>query len=106
MDQKTLNRNSSILISAFDHNTKQQGLFRTTIAGESEPEKIFMDDIWGIRSLQKAKDAEKYIYTKESYTESPNLYASENFTEEKQLTKTNPQQDRKSTRLNSSHVAI
>lgn len=92
-DQKTLDRNTPILLSAFDHTSKQQGLFRMTIADDAEPEKIFMEDIWGIRSLQKAKNAEKYIYTKESYVKSPDLYVSEDFTEEKQLTKTNLQQE-------------
>ena len=91
-DKKTMDRNSSMYLSAFDHHTKQQGIFRTIIHQDQDPEKIFMDDIWGMRNLQKAKNAETYIYTKENYTHSPDLYISGNFTEEIRVTKTNPQQ--------------
>lgn len=91
-DIKTFNRNTPHYISAFDHRTKQEGIYRMTIPGESDPEKIFMDDIRGMRSLQKAKNAEMYLYTKESHTESPDLYISHDLREERRLTATNPQQ--------------
>lgn len=40
----------------------------------------------------KAKDADEYIFTKESYVKSPNLFATSDFKEQIQLSDTNPQQ--------------
>lgn len=51
-----------------------------------------MGDIWGFKTLMKAKNAEEYIFTKESYVKSPNLFVTSDFKEQTQLSDTNPQQ--------------
>nr|WP_278352362.1 S9 family peptidase [Chryseobacterium gleum] len=91
-DIKSLNRKSPIYLSAFDNTSKANGIFKATIQSGSDPVKIQMENVWGYRSLQKAKNAEEYILVKESYTESPNLFATSDFSEQQKLSNTNPQQ--------------
>ena len=91
-DIKSLNRKSSIYLSAFDNTSKANGIFRTSIQSDSDPVKIQMENVWGYRSLQKAKNAEEYIVVKESYTDSPNIFATSDFSQQQKLSNTNPQQ--------------
>ncbi len=91
-DIKSLNRKSVIYLSAFDNTSKANGIFKTSIQSNSDPVKILMENVWGYRSLQKAKNAEEYIVVKESYTESPNIFATSDFSEQQKLSNTNPQQ--------------
>lgn len=51
-----------------------------------------MENVWGYRSLQKAKNAEDYILVKESYTDSPNIFTTSDFKNQEKLSSTNPQQ--------------
>ncbi len=67
-DIKSLNRKSSIYLSAFDNTSKANGIFKTSIQSNVDPVKIQMENVWGYRNLQKAKNAEEYILVKESYT--------------------------------------
>lgn len=92
-DIKSLNRKSTIYLSAFDNTTKANGIFKTSIRKNSDPVKIQMENVWGYRTLQKAKNAEEYILVKESYTDSPNIFATSDFSEQQKLSNTNPQQN-------------
>lgn len=91
-DIKSLNRKSSIYLSAFDNTSKANGIFKTSIQSNADPVKIQMEDVWGYRSIQKAKNAEEYIVVKESYIDSPNIFVTSDFSEQQKLSKTNPQQ--------------
>lgn len=91
-DIKSLNRKSSIYLSAFDNTSKANGIFKTSIHSNADPIKIQMENVWGYRTLQKAKNAEEYILIKESYTDSPNIFATSNFSKQDKLSDTNPQQ--------------
>lgn len=91
-DIKSLNRKASIYLSAFDNTSKANGIFKTTVQSNSDPVKIQMENIWGYRSIQKAKNADEYILVKESYTDSPNIFATSNFSKQQKLSSTNPQQ--------------
>ncbi|WP_430827544.1 prolyl oligopeptidase family serine peptidase [Chryseobacterium indologenes] len=92
-DIKSLNRKSSIYLSAFDNTSKANGIFKTSIQSNVDPVKIQMENVWGYRNLQKAKNAEEYILVKESYTDSPNIFVTWDFSEQQKLSKTNPQQN-------------
>ncbi|WP_185225727.1 alpha/beta hydrolase family protein [Chryseobacterium indologenes] len=92
-DIKSLNRKSSIYLSAFDSTSKANGIFKTSIQSNVDPVKIQMENVWGYRNLQKAKNAEEYILVKESYTDSPNIFVTSDFSEQQKLSKTNPQQN-------------
>lgn len=91
-DIKSLNRKSSIYLSAFDNTSKANGIFKTSIHSNTDPIKIQMENVWGYRTLQKAKNAEEYILIKESYTDSPNIFATSDFSKQQKLSDTNPQQ--------------
>lgn len=54
-DIKSLNRKASIYLSAFDNTSKANGIFKTAIQSNSDPVKIQMENVWGYRSLLKAK---------------------------------------------------
>ena len=43
--------------------------------------------------LSKAEDADRFVYLKQSATESPNFFYTDDFADETQLSNTNPQQD-------------
>lgn len=91
-DIKSLHRKSSIYLSAFDNTSKANGIFKTTIQSGKDPVKVQMENVWGYRTLQKAKNAEEYILVKESYTDSPNIFATSDFSNQQKLSNTNPQQ--------------
>lgn len=91
-DIKSLNRKSSIYLSAFDNTSKANGIFKTSIHSNADPIKIQMENVWGYRTLQKAKNAEEYILIKESYIDSPNIFATSDFSKQDKLSDTNPQQ--------------
>lgn len=91
-DVKSVNRKSKIYLSAFNNITKANGIFSTSIHSASDPVKIQMENVWGYRSLQKAKNSEDYILVKESYTDSPDIFVSSNFINQQKLSETNPQQ--------------
>ncbi len=92
-DIKSLNRKASIYLSAFDNTSKANGIFRTSIQSSSDPVKLQMENVWGYRSLQKAKNSEEYILVKESYTGSPNIFTTSDFSEQQKLSNTNQQQN-------------
>ena len=91
-DVKSLNRKEPIILSAFNKKTKENGLYTTTISGNKNPEKVIMEDVWGYRSLMKAKNSPTYIFTRESNVESPNIIATSDFKTIHKLSSTNPQQ--------------
>lgn len=92
-DIKSLNRKSSIYLSAFDNTSKANGIFKTSIHSNGDPVQVQMENVWGYRTLQKAKDAEEYILIKESYTDSPNIFVTSDFSKQQKLSDTNPQQN-------------
>ena len=89
---RSLNRKNNIYISAFDTNTKKNGIYKTSISSNKNPDLVVMQDVFGYRTVVKAKDAESYIVTKESNLSSPNVFATSNFKTDVQLSETNPQQ--------------
>lgn len=82
------------LLYAFDDKTKSTGYWKAD-AGKSEvPEKLVMQDFRYNRP-DKAKDAEKLIWRKESFQQYPELWVSNmEFENPIKLTNTNPQQDK------------
>jgi len=91
-DVKSINRKSTIYLSAFDNISKANGIFKTSIHSDTDPVKIKMENVWGYRTLQKAKNAEEYILVKESYTDSPDIFSTSDFSSQQKLSNTNPQQ--------------
>lgn len=83
-----------LLMSAFGKWTKKSGFFRLEAEsiGKSKPEKLIYQDK-RISGLQFAKDANKYLITMETMSESPNVFISDDsFKKVKQMSNTNAQQ--------------
>jgi dipeptidyl aminopeptidase/acylaminoacyl peptidase len=81
-----------ILVRAQHETSKIMGLYYADLSGKQEPSKVSSGP-YVYSSIIKAKDANTMLYTKESYTESPDLYTAGSGGEKK-LTKLNPQQAR------------
>ena len=91
-DIRSFNRNAEMYLFAFNEDNKQSGIFKTKIATAKNPELLQMGDFYGYRNLVKAKNAEVYSYTKETYQEAPNVYISDDFKTENKISEINPQQ--------------
>jgi dipeptidyl aminopeptidase/acylaminoacyl peptidase len=70
---------------------KQWGYYKKQIGTVTAPVKVVMAPN-GFSGLQKAKNAANFIYTKYSYTQSPDLYVSTDLKKEIKLSAINPQQ--------------
>lgn len=92
-DIRSFNRNVEMYLFAFNEENKQSGIFKTKIATAKNPEQLQMGDFYGYKNLVKAKNAEVYSYTKETYKEAPNVYISDNFKKENKISEINPQQN-------------
>ncbi|MHC8948876.1 S9 family peptidase [Sphingobacterium hungaricum] len=86
-----LNKKGNIYLDAFDTKTKFSGLFQTHPDKNSNPKEIVLVP-FTIRQLSASTDLEHFIYTKENYELSPNLFYTTNFKNETRVTDINPQQ--------------
>ncbi len=89
---KTIVRETPIYLGAFNTIDKQSGVYQTVLAKAKNPEKVNMSSTWGIHNFNKAFDSGNYIYTKESFQNSPDIYITTNFQDEKKISSINPQQ--------------
>jgi dipeptidyl aminopeptidase/acylaminoacyl peptidase len=91
-----LDEKKPFILTAFNHNNKENGFYSLTLqTGKKAPKEPFKLITWSKNAygnISEAKDAKVYIYTKERYEESPNLYVSKDFLAETKLSETNPQQ--------------
>lgn len=92
-DEEYISEKENLLLYAFNENTKQSGFYNLNISGGPELHKIFMDD-YRFLNPAKAKEADKLIWKKMSFSEYPNLHISNlDFSGEKVISDANPQQD-------------
>lgn len=88
IDSKKIN-----LLSVFNNKTKTAGISYLTNSNlVTDVPAEFKNQPYYISSPIKAKDAFAYIYTRESYVKSPDLYVYEANKEEQKLSAINPQQ--------------
>lgn len=92
-----LEEKTPFILSAFNHATKENGFYRMTLqTGKKAPKEPFKEIVWAKNyygQIKEAKDGGAYIYTKERYEQSPDLYFSKDFVTETRLSSTNPQQN-------------
>ncbi|MFV0175731.1 prolyl oligopeptidase family serine peptidase [Empedobacter falsenii] len=89
---KTINRDTQLYLGAFNNQNKQSGVYETIISKAKNPEEVVMSNTWGAQKMTKALNANQYIYTKETFRNSPDVYVSTNFKDEKKVSAINPQQ--------------
>src|SRR5699024_3858088 len=92
-EERTIPRNRNLMLSAFQENDKQSGIYQTTIKSNRKPQKSLMEPMSGHRSLRKAKDSEVYGFIHSSFEIPPAMVTTTNFRKFNQLHKTNKQQE-------------
>jgi len=80
-----------LILSAFNHITKERGWFRTDGDRSRDPKEMVMGP-HRYQQARRASGARTYIYTKENYVSPPDIYVSANFVKETKLSSINPQQ--------------
>jgi len=86
-----LSKKEVVLLDAFNNTTKENGYYIKNIGDNKSPELLVMAK-FKYSNLGKAKDADRYIYDKANYTNSPNVFVSTDMKAEIKLSNTNPQQ--------------
>ncbi|MES2265979.1 MAG: prolyl oligopeptidase family serine peptidase [Bacteroidota bacterium] len=90
-DEKFIPSKKTLWMIVQNDQNKQWGYYKKELASDYAPKKMVMAPM-GYSPLQKAKDDNKFIYTKYSYTRSPDLYVSADLVKETKLSAINPQQ--------------
>lgn len=88
-EEPYLDDSKPIYLSAYGDKSKKYGYYAVE---NGKADKLIFEDL-SISRLTKAKDANSFLYVKQDYHLSPELYAGDNFTNDKKITGTNPQQD-------------
>ena len=98
-EERVIKPGQFMLFSTFNENTKHAGLWRGIYSADGNLEKTLLplhsDDAHLMGPVSKARQSEDYIFTMESYTESPNLHhwqMTDEGADGVQLTQINPQQ--------------
>ena len=90
--QSAIGENEDLLLEAFDLDSKASGFYRDRVRGNREPQRLMMEPR-RFGSPQKAKDADVIVFTRESFEEFPDLWASNlSFENMQRLSHANPQQ--------------
>jgi dipeptidyl aminopeptidase/acylaminoacyl peptidase len=95
--KEPVNKDKSIILSAFNEKNKKSGFYRITANKQNDPQLLSMDanvyDRGGLsNSYQKAKNAEIYLLISESTTQSPNLFWTKDFKHFQEITFIHPEQ--------------
>ncbi|MGY3052170.1 dipeptidyl aminopeptidase/acylaminoacyl peptidase [Pedobacter sp. UYEF25] len=86
-----IKNNETIWLNAFNNSTKEDGFYTIKVNSTKNPELVIMAKA-KFTNLLKAKDADEYLFDRESYIESPNVYATSDFKTIQKLSETNPKQ--------------
>jgi dipeptidyl aminopeptidase/acylaminoacyl peptidase len=89
-EQRFIDPEKELLLAAFDETTKASGYYKLSLLN-GKLTKLLMDN-YDFRETKKAKYSDRLIFSRESFTEFPDLWTSDlNFTNLKKITTTNPQ---------------
>lgn len=91
-DIQFIKGNETSLLDSFDEETRASGYFSANLGQAAAPRKLIFDD-YRFSYPQKAKNANRFIFTRESFQESPDLYYADlTFAKINRLSDANPQQ--------------
>ena len=92
-DERFIDPDAPMLLSAFDIYTKESGVFRDRVDGSGEPQElVFAPKRFG--SLSRAEDADVMLYTREDVQEFPDLWVADaGFEGAVKISNANPQQE-------------
>lgn len=94
-EERTINPKKPILLRVTNEETMAQGFFRDKVEGTNPPENLMIaDKSFGYRYPIKAKKADVFLFTRESFDESPDLWVSDvDFKQPKKITEMGKQMD-------------
>jgi dipeptidyl aminopeptidase/acylaminoacyl peptidase len=90
-EERSLKAGQLLLLRSFAENTKESGFARLTLGSQQAPEPL-MSGAYAVGMPVKAKNAERYIFTRETYVNPPDLFASADLRSDVRLSAINPQQ--------------
>ncbi|TDQ11109.1 S9 family peptidase [Pedobacter metabolipauper] len=90
-ESRFIGKKEIVWLDAFNNTTKENGFYKKNIGDSKNPELVVMAKM-KYSNLVKAKDAERYIFDKSNYTNSPNVFVSADLKTDVKLSNTNPQQ--------------
>lgn len=92
-EEPAIPRGEPLLLASFDYETKASGFHRDKVSGEEPPEELlFGDRRHGFEA--KADDAERVLYTRETFREFPDLWTADlSMRDGTRLSDANPQQE-------------
>jgi len=90
-DDRYISTKKPLWLLTQNEDNKQWGYYKQSLGSGKAPEKIISGP-YSIGSLTKAKNADVYVYTKQSFDKSPDLYVSSDLKKETKLSSINPQQ--------------
>jgi dipeptidyl aminopeptidase/acylaminoacyl peptidase len=94
-DAEFIGKKELLYLSAFNNDNKEAGFFTLKAGTVADPSKLSIGKWAYGRGLTKAKKAEKLIWQKGTFMESPELYVSDmTFGNARKLSVTNPQQSK------------
>lgn len=89
-EQRFIDPAKELLLSAFDETTKASGYYKLSLT-DGKLTKLLMDN-FDFGAAVKAKNADKFLFTRESFTEFPDVWTADlNFTNVKKISNANPQ---------------
>ena len=91
-EEKFVPAKKPLMLLVQNEENKQWGYYKKALDSKKLPEKITMEP-YSFSALQKAKNSNEYIYTKQNYQHSPDLYVSANLKNETKLSAINQQQN-------------
>lgn len=91
-EEKFIPAKSVLWLITQNEENKQWGYYKKPMSSDYDPDEVVAAP-FKYSALQKAKDAYMFIYTKENYIKSPDVYFSINLNKETKLSAINPQQE-------------
>jgi dipeptidyl aminopeptidase/acylaminoacyl peptidase len=96
-EERFLKPGATLLLRSFHEASKASGLARTVLVDDRSPKgpppTALLAGDFQLGQVLKAKHAERYVYTKETYVRSPDLHVSTDLVSDLRLSRLNPRQD-------------
>ncbi len=92
-EERYIDTNQDVYLTAFNELTRQSGIYRYSFK-DNRLTRLIMGP-YRIANLSKARQANRFMFTRESFQEFPDLWVSDaSFTAARKITRANPQMDR------------
>jgi dipeptidyl aminopeptidase/acylaminoacyl peptidase len=90
-EERSILANQKLTLRVFNEKNKQAGFAHLQLGLDKEP-RLYQMGPYALGNLIKAKNADAFVYTKESFSQSPNINFSADLHQSRQLSDINPQQ--------------